>query len=389
MTATDRATPARSSVTGPVSGPAGGSAPGQGPDSEPGSGPDSGARWLPRLLRVLGLAVPIAALAGIAALALYLWRFGGMATLTLWAAEGQRETQNAMAGTLRALRAGEPGALAVLLGLCFLYGLFHSAGPGHGKILIGGYGVSQRVTALRLSALALASSLAQSLSAVLLVALGIAALDWSRARMVGVAEDWLAPASYLAIGLVGLWLALKGARHLWQALARIRALRQGRGDGRDPGHADRQGHGPEEGDDHRHDHGHAHDHGPDGTCACGHRHGPTAAEAANVRNVRDALMLVGAIAARPCTGAVFLLILTWRMDILAAGIAGAFVMGLGVASVTVGVALASVYLRAGAFDRSTGTGSWDMGPAPLLAMAELLAGALIASAATGLFLHMI
>ncbi|PJE28605.1 ABC-type nickel/cobalt efflux system, permease component RcnA [Pseudooceanicola antarcticus] len=320
----------------------------------------------PRLLapsRLLGLArvaLPAAGLVALLGIAAYLWLLGGMAQLTAWASGGQREAQNAMAGTLRALRAGEPGALAALMGLCFAYGLFHAAGPGHGKLLIGGYGVSQKVTALRLSGLALASSLAQSASAVLLVTAGIAVLDWSRERMVGLAEDWLAPASYAAIGMVGAWLALRGLRHLWQ---RLRAAKE-----------------PE---DHRHHHDH------DGTCSCGHRHGPSAEEAARVSSWRDAVLLIGAIAIRPCTGALFLLILTWRMDILAAGIAGTFAMGVGVASVTIGVALATVFLRAGIFDQASETGSWDIGPSPLLSLVEILAGALIASAATGLFLHMI
>ena len=325
---------------------------------------NAGGSALPRILSVLRVALPAALLAGLLALACWLWLMGGMDGLTAWAAEGQREAQNAMARALRAIRAGEPGAVALLLGLCFTYGVFHAAGPGHGKILIGGYGVSQRVTALRLSALALAASLAQTASAVLLVGLGVLAFNWSREHMVGLAEDWLAPASYAAIGLVGLWLALRGLRHLWQALAPA-----GRAD-----HA----HG-----------GHSHHHDAAGHCACGHRHGPSAEEAARLRSLREAVVLIATIAARPCTGAIFLLILTWRMDILGAGIAGAVAMGVGVASVTIAVALAAVVLRTGAFAGSTEQGSWDRRPAPLHALVELTAGALIASAATGLVLHLV
>ena len=333
---------------------------------------------LRQIWRLARVALPAGMLAGLLALAVYLWGYGGMRALEAWATEGQRDAQNAMAGTLRALRAGEPGALALLLGICFTYGVFHAAGPGHGKILIGGYGVSQRVSALRLSGLALASSLAQSASAVLLVGAGVLLFGWSRSHMVGLAETWLAPLSYAAIGLVGLWLALRGLRHLWQAVQiRRRAVRLARAQAHDHDHE--HGH-------HDHDH-HTHDHGADGTCACGHRHGPTAEEAAKVASLRDAVLLIGTVAIRPCTGALFLLILTWRMDIFASGVAGAFAMGLGVASVTVAVALASVFLRTGALDRSTETGGWDKGPAPLLSLVELTAGALIAAAATGLSLH--
>ncbi|WP_226779096.1 nickel/cobalt transporter [Oceaniglobus trochenteri] len=249
------------------------------------------------------------------------WATGAPDTLARWAAEGQRSFQNAMAASLRALRAGSPGAFAGLMGVCFAYGFFHAAGPGHGKVLIGGYGVGRRVAMGRLTLIALLSSLAQAGTAIVVVYAGIFTLGLGHTALRGLAEDVMAPVSQAAIGLIGLWLLIRGARRLWKARPGAR---------------------------HRHDHGHDHGHG-DAPCPdCGHRHGPTLDEVHAIGSVRDAALLIGAIAIRPCTGALFLLILTWQMDIAAAGLAGAFAMGLGTASITIAVAIAATGLRRGA-----------------------------------------
>lgn len=278
------------------------------------------------------------------ALALWLWGFGGSDRIAVWATEGQRNAQNALAQSLRALRANDPGALSALLGLCFAYGVFHAAGPGHGKILIGGYGVGTRVSLPRLASLAIASSLAQAASAVALVYTGVLVLGWTRAQMEGLTERWLAPLSYAAIALIGLWLLWRGLRRLWPSVQT-----------------------------------HSHDH------TCNHRHGVTTQEAENVTSLRDALLLIGAVALRPCTGALFLLIITWRMGLVGQGIAGAFAIGLGTATITLLVAAASVVLREGTLRQ--------IADAPGLIRAqgviEALAGTVIALLALQLLLRAI
>lgn len=304
---------------------------------------------------VLSLSI-IAALV-IAALAAWLWLGNGADQLARWAAEGQREAQTALARGLRALRAGEPGALIALLSMCFAYGFFHAVGPGHGKILIGGYGVARQVSMVRLSVLALVSSLAQAATAVILVYSGVLLFNWSRERMEGLADTLLAALSYGAIALIGAWLAFRGLRTLWRSFRPT------------------------------HDHHHTHDHDHSGhghVCdTCGHSHGPSIEEVAKVSSLRDALVLIGAIAIRPCTGALFLLILTWRMDIQVAGILGAFAMGLGTASVTVVVALMAVVFRSGALE----TLSEGQTARRALGTVELIAGVVIAMLALQLLMR--
>ncbi|WP_299729981.1 hypothetical protein [uncultured Tateyamaria sp.] len=282
-----------------------------------------------------------------AAVLLWLFGFGGMSDLSQWANAQQRETQNALAQGLRAVRAGEAGAWATLMGLCAAYGFFHAAGPGHGKLVIGGYGAAARVTAVRLSALAVASSLAQALAAILLVGAGALVLGWSRTQMTDAADKVLAPASFIAIALVGTWLVIRGARRAWSAAAH-------------PVDAD----------------GHCH--------TCGHAHGPSIDQAEAVTSWKDAAAIIASIAIRPCTGAVFLLILCFALGIPWAGIAGAIVMGLGTAGVTVLVALAAVGTR-----RSALAGFSGAGAVRAMALVEVVAGGLIALVATALALPLL
>lgn len=294
----------------------------------------------------------IAALVVVAGLG-WLWLSGGFDRVGFWAAGQQRDFQNAIAGALRAARAGEAGAVMALLGACFAYGFAHAAGPGHGKVLIGGYGFARKVPMLRLSLIALAASLGQAVTAVALVYAGILVLNLGRQAMVQWTEAVMAPISYGAIALIGAWLVWRGLRKLMPQKA------------------------------HSHDHAHT---GEDAVCSsCGHAHGPTLEQVEHAGTLREAVALIAGIAVRPCTGALFVLIITWQMGIAGLGVAGAFAMAFGTALITIFVGLAAGSLRGGMLA--------GLSASPQMARAvagmEVLAGAAVVLLAGGLLLRAI
>ncbi len=86
-----------------------------------------------------------------------LWLTGGLDGLAGWLRGAQEAAQNRLAGAIRALRGGRAGGRWRHSGaVCFGYGVLHAAGPGHGKLLIGSYGVARRVPMGPLAGLALA-----------------------------------------------------------------------------------------------------------------------------------------------------------------------------------------------------------------------------------------
>ncbi|MEM9636761.1 MAG: hypothetical protein AAGA94_03885 [Pseudomonadota bacterium] len=251
----------------------------------------------------------LACLAVLAAVVLYATTdFSG---LMAWAVDVQRGFQNQMATAIRGLQAGEPGAYVALLSATAAYGFVHALGPGHGKYLVGGVGLGTSISTGRLMGLAISSSVAQAMWAILLVYGGFYVIEATAQQMTAVVEDALAPASYIAIACVGLALVWRG----------VRSLKAASKPGHDPAAE---------------------------SCGC-HSHGPTPDEAAQVQSLRDAAALVLSIAIRPCTGAIFLLVIAWQMDFRMPGAIAVLVMGLGTAMLTSLVAVSSTAVRGAVF----------------------------------------
>jgi len=270
-----------------------------------------------------------------------------------WINQMQSDFYRVLTETLGDLKS-DFNAFWVLGGLSFLYGVFHAAGPGHGKVVIGSYMLANERQLRRGVVLSFAAALMQSVVAVVFVAVAAVLLGLSSMAM-GNAVGWIEKASYALVALLGLWLiarkifgwghshthepdlTARAHDHLHKGETRKHALVADRAPafsfqpalqtadgpavdayGRAPGD-------PHYGHDHGHE-GHHHDHD--------HAHVVTADQTGG--DWREQLGVVLGVGLRPCSGALVVLVFAFSQGILAAGIAAVFLMGLGTA-ITVSV----------------------------------------------------
>ncbi len=245
-----------------------------------------------------------------------------------WLLTKQSEFYREISATIRAAKS-DGSAVWTLLAISFAYGIFHAAGPGHGKAVISSYLVANQETAWRGIVLSFASALMQALVAVTIVAIGAWLLNVTAKTMCG-AEKAIEIASYALI-------AMFGARLVWtKGGAFISALQAGR-----PQPALAAAHHHHDHDHHpRHDH-HHHDHDEHG----GHSHGPTPDQLAGPGGWRRGLAAILTVGIRPCSGAILVLVFALAQGLFWAGIAATFVMGLGTAITVATIAVVAVFAK--------------------------------------------
>jgi nickel/cobalt exporter len=242
-----------------------------------------------------------------------------------WIFAKQAEFYRMLSGSLRAVKA-DSTAVAGLFGISFLYGVFHAAGPGHGKAVISSYLFANNETWRRGVVLSFASAALQALVAIALVGIASIILG-ATARAMGSAVRTIEIVSYSLIILIGLQL-------LWRKGRAFMATLHGKQD--EHHHHDHHGH------DHHHAHDH-HEHEHDEHC--GHAHLPLAQELAGPGGWRRGLMAIVAVGLRPCSGAILVLIFALAQGILWAGIGATLLMGLGTAITVAVIATIAVTAR--------------------------------------------
>lgn len=223
--------------------------------------------------------------------------------LSAFVLDAQRTAQNAMARAVHAVRSGQPMAVVSLCFVTASYGFLHALGPGHGKAALGAAALGMPVAARRIVIATVLASLAQSLTAIVIVLAVVLLVETAVSSASASVEQWLTPVGHLVLAILGVWLLVRGGRSLWRRATGAEAH------------------------------------------TCHHTHGPDAEAVENAASWRALAAVIFAVALRPCTGALFLLAIAWRFDILMVGVLGVLAMGLGTAAFNASFALFAVAAR--------------------------------------------
>ncbi|MGE4452250.1 nickel/cobalt transporter [Castellaniella sp.] len=273
-------------------------------------------------LRLIGAVVAAGLAAGLAYTA---WPSidtqGWWARVLVWIMSTQASLHQQLAQAMRAV--GQEGwtAAAPLIGLSFLYGVFHAAGPGHGKAVMTAYLGTHQARPRQGLLLATLAALIQGAVAVLLVEI-VAKLLGHSLRHAQRAGTHLENLSFALVALLGAVLAIKSAMALYRRwrhpAATGRATLFTAGAGMRVHCAD-----------------------------CGSLHSLAAADDEASLSWRESLPVALATGARPCTGAILVLLAAYPLGLRWAGIAAVMAMSVGTA-LTVGlIAVGAVSARTG------------------------------------------
>ncbi len=336
-----------------------------------------------------------------------------------WIAAQQSTFYRGLTAGLKAMRS-DPNAAWWLVGLSFAYGIFHAAGPGHGKAVITSYVLADGETLKRGIALAFVSAFVQGLVAIVFVGVSIRVFRWTALAMTD-ATLVLERTSAAAILALGLWLS-------WQKIVRPLLRRRrvptvvatpapvaemriaaparpvGLGAARSAG-TTAPGFGVS---------GFAASGSaaafvaePAATaapapaaalrivadpCGCGESHIADPSTLGGPFDWKRALAAVVAVGIRPCTGALIVLVFAFAQGMTGAGVLAVFAMAVGTGATVAALATLAVAARGLALRFAGPESPWEMrilrgaeiaGALVVLAVGVLFAGAALTGVATG------
>jgi nickel/cobalt transporter (NicO) family protein len=259
-----------------------------------------------------------------------------------WVLAKQALFYRALAGMIRSAKT-DGFALWGLMGISFAYGIFHAAGPGHGKAVISSYLLANEETWRRGITLSFAAAVMQSLTAVIIVAVAAVLLGVT-AKLMGDTVRIIEIVSYGLIMLLGARLLWVKGRSFIGALHALKAEPENtKMETRDNcycHHAPTSSHASF----HCH-HAARHEHEPE-ILLWGHVHGPEPQELSGPGGWGRGLSAIVAVGMRPCSGAIIVLVFALAQGLFWAGIVSTFVMGLGTAITVAAIATLAVGAKA-------------------------------------------
>jgi len=215
----------------------------------------------------------------------------------------QQSFYRLLTDSLKAMRT-DPWALSSLVGLSFAYGVFHAAGPGHGKAVISSYMIANETELKRGVLISFASSFLQGGTALLVVGAAYLVLRGTSISMTN-ATDAFERLSFASIIAFGVWLLYRKLRSLLARAPVMATTPDGQMVMVEAHHHGHEHH-------YHHDHSH-HAHAEGEICeTCGHSHAPSPdLVKGDTFSLREAWSAVIAVGLRPCSGA--LLVLTFSL----------------------------------------------------------------------------
>jgi len=266
-----------------------------------------------------------------------------------WIASEQSQFYKELITALKAMR-DDPHAGLLLVLLSFAYGIFHAAGPGHGKAVIASYIIANKQTLRRGIILSFISAFIQGAVAVAFVAVARFIFDVTAVEMT-VATEGLELTSALMITSLGLWLV---ATKVFRLRLTARAGATESAEGSDPGH--------QHSADCTHalfgdlQPGAARNGAPLLVCVdCGSTHMPDPSTLTGPFSWRKAIGAVAAVGIRPCSGAIIVLVFAFSQRMFWQGVLSAFAMSLGTGITVAVLAGFAVFMK----DRAIGLAGID------------------------------
>ena len=232
-------------------------------------------------------------------------------------ADWQRLFNQLISDNLHHIQQHSAAAGVTLITASFLYGVIHALGPGHGKFIIASY-LSTHESRLKQSIkLSVFSSLTQGIVAVVATSVVLIVLNLS-SRYFKLSQLWLERGAFLLLAGLGLYWIFQGSRTLKKPSAAIFQINK-----LTP-LSSSQTSSQSAVKNHR---TFSTEHAP--VCACGHQHLPNAQQLKKAEDWKSQLLVILSIGMRPCSGAIFVLFLSYMLDIYLWGVVATLAMSLG------------------------------------------------------------